>query len=273
MKKRISTLVLALMFTIVGIAGCVSPTLNSSKTKAKVYAEHGGNLISYYTENVYYSDKDQDIYIINPKLPSYGPSYTCGVVAGTNIVAWYNKQYSSLIPGHTAGQFGPPPFFQNTWGWTSTNSYINQLAQDLSDTMQETVEGVTIQDYTDGLDSYVSSKGQTFTSTSLMDNGTLDYEAVKTALESGQLLSVFVDGYTFALVSPKTGFDIIGNEEYAGLHVMAVYGYMEIEYYDGPNKIRHEKLLQVHTGFSGIHSMLRLNSWVTLHEVLITHIS
>ena len=270
MKKRISIFALAFIFLIVGVAGCIGPV--TSAVKDSVYAERGGSLVASYTETVNYAYKNQTVYMTDPKLPSYNPDgYTCGIVAASNIIGWYHKQYSGLIPGHVAGGIVP---IIGTWYWTPQNAYIYTLASDLSTAMSETVNGVTMSNYLSGFSSYVAGKGRTATVTNLMSGGTLNYSSAKTALEAGKIISIFLNGYSLGGILQGTGVDTLPIEEYAGLHIMAVYGYVEVDYFNAQNvNFRSDKYFLVHTGFGGLHGFLMLNSHTTVDGTYITHIS
>ena len=273
--KRFSTFTLALMFIAVGVAACINPVISmNADTEGKRYQRRGANLIRAFTERVDYTASYPSSYSTNPQLPDYAAntlnSYgTCGVTAGGNIVAWYNKTYSGLIPGHTAGKL-----FFGSWIWTIQNSYIDALLGDLSVAMDETVDGVTISEYHQGMTSYVTGKSRTYTKTSLMNpNGTLNFEAAAEALDDDKLISIFVDGFNMIYLTSYSGYDLIYTEEYGGAHVMSVCGYGEIKYHDANGLFRTDTYFIVQTGLGLSPMLLKLNSSISIEDCYITHIS
>jgi hypothetical protein len=269
MKKMLSP-VFAFLFALAGLLGVFMPPVSADPDRVRYFAELGDddfNDFETIEEMVYYAFKQEDKFKLDPELPRYYSNEGCSITAGTNLMAWYNKQYPQLIPGHEAGYliFGE-------WRWTTTNSYLVSLMQELETEMEVVNGGTTIAQYLSGLDAYVSGKGMTFTYNNIAGGN-----QYKNELKSGKLLSVFVRNFNttsdmrIETVSPGT--DRIRMNIREPGHVMAVYGYREISYFNPfGSLIRRDTYLYVNTGFDTL-GLTCISSHCTLDGLYITHIS
>jgi len=115
MVKKLVGIFLASMLVLVGTIGVASP----STMRSYAYADNetryfdmeargtggGDSFIGMLHETIPFSHRQVTMFVQNPALPGYGSSLGCGVVAGGNIVAWYNRTLPGLIPNHVAGQY------------------------------------------------------------------------------------------------------------------------------------------------------------------------
>ena len=272
MKKLICT-VFVFMFAFSGIFGVFGAFASAETENGTEYFDRGGSLLYSFTDTVNYHEKDDVSYYVDPILPKYISSYTCAITAGGNIIAWYNKDYPALIPGHTAGStlFG-------RWIWTGQNTYIDNLFATLNSLMASPSGGVTISNYLSGMNSYVTGKGRTFTSSSLMSSGALNFSGCKTAIENDRkLLTIFADGFTFVGIEGNSAskFDTLYTRVYQGAHTMAVFGWREVKYKNSSGvTFRTDRYLHVNNGLDGNHVLLYLNSsYTTVDACYITHIT
>ena len=258
-KKLISGLMLAILMATTGML-CIGGF--SEKRYAQRYA-HGGTLIRTINETIYYARRDVDQYYLNPGLPLYYGN-SCGIIAGGVSIAHFNVDYTNLIPGHTAGKY-----VLGKWSWTGQNNYIDDLFAQLYIDMDANSYGVTIAGYLDGLDTYVDRQGYEFTSTNTMNGSALDLGACISAFQSGELVSIFMDGFNVTdgpLASFAGGEDLFILEEYAGAHVMAAYGYAIVEYFDEfETMFRQDTFLAVNNGFGDL-GYVRINANITIDD-------
>jgi len=281
MKKRFFGVFLALMLVLAGTVGIAAPAMRIQKVYAAEnktrYKEEGGTYLGLFTETINYSYKEESFFIHKPGLPGYSSSLGCGIIAGTNIVSWYNRTYSGLIPGHTAGQY-----FWGNWMWATSNSYIAGVNSQLSSDMNAVNKGVTISGYLGGLNTYVTNKGRTFESVNMMGTGglgnVLDQDYKEAIEDDGKLMTIFLDGFNIMSLGgvksyESQGYDTVAMEEYTGAHIMVAYGFYEISYFSAPNTMfRQDIYLIVHTGFGGLLGMTRITANCTLDDAYITHI-
>lgn len=271
MKKFLGSLfafIIALNFFVVGFAN--NPTIIYAQSEETVYAR-GGDKINSFSETINYSTRVNEYHVNWPALPGYFSNYTCGITGGVNLIAWYNRLYP-LIPNHLAGIE-----FMGEWVWNGQTQQISDLFPTLYTAMNASAQGVTMSGYLNGLKSYTIGKGKTFTQTSHRNsNGTLN-NSYMTAVEDGKLLTLFVDGFNFTQgPAGYSGYDIVTVEEYSGAHILVVYGYYNVSYYNSSSNIpfRQDKYLLVHTGFGALLSWIKLNGYhITIDQLYTTHIS
>ncbi|MCL2751812.1 MAG: hypothetical protein FWE62_03550 [Firmicutes bacterium] len=283
--RKLFGITMTLMLAVASLIGNAAPAGQTQAAAAEpetryastTYAE-GGTYVGVVSETIYYHDKKESSYMWNPQLPGYSSGLTCGIVAGGNIVAWYNgtSLYGELIPYHTPGFY-----FMGVFLWSTSNAYTAAMFSQLYTDMGATAAGVTISGYLNGMSTYAARRGKAFSGTSAVGTGgaLLDPDYKDEIKKNGKLMTIFLDGFLIgsitALVSYKnSGYDTFGMEEYTGAHVMAVYGYKEINYLDvNGNVFRQDIYLIVHTGFGGDLGMTRItNTNAQFDDAYITHI-
>ena len=280
MKKSLS-----LFLTLTLFFSCSLCLVNLSAPAAfaeseKLYSEsivpYGGIIDREVTDTVYYSRKDESETYVNPaKLPeyiAYDMENACAVTAGGAIIGHYDRLYEELIPDHTTFEF------LGQWVYGSQDEAVDEMHRELYRRMSTTENGTSVEGYKSGMNSYVRGKGRNIVITGVYGNSKLTKPAYMNALQSGKLLTVFLDG--FALISNSSiethnGYDVICNTLVTGAHVVAAYGYKNIKYYDSNgNLIQQDDYLYVHSGFStaGL-SMIRLTKYITVDDAYIIAIS
>jgi len=270
--KRYFVTILTFMLIVGGLVGAVSSVIDTADAQGfynsqnTVYAEEGGTYYGVYNETIYYHHKTDSGKVANtPKLPRYNPgSYlTCGPIAGGNIVCWYSRLYPELTPNFDVNRY-----VLGTWMWATMNGDTAACFDVLYNDMGASSSGVTIYGYLNGMGTYASRYGRSFSYTDVTGSGSTTLNSsYKTALSSEQLMTIFVDGFnTMADESissyPISGYDKIATEVYSGAHVMAVYGYREILYYEysySTVPFRTDVYLYVYDGLGNI-GMTRVSS-------------
>jgi hypothetical protein len=241
--------------------------------KSTEYERGGSGYIGSIVETITYSHKTEISFSLFPNIPLYATNYSCGVVAGGNIIGWYNRLYPSLIPGQPSGVsvFG-------TWVWSAETIHVSNMFSQLDVDMQTIPSGVSIDNYLNGMNTFVTRQGRTFSSTKVtLANGGLSV-MYRVFLQSGQLMSIFVEGFNTmfldAIDTPSQGVDVISYKMYAGGHVMAVYGFREISYFNAQNVMfRHDIYFLVNDGH-GNRGMTRVTNFHgTFHAGYMTHIT
>ncbi|MCL2570574.1 MAG: hypothetical protein FWE16_05240 [Firmicutes bacterium] len=231
-----------------------------------------GTIVSTTTERVDFAHRTSTSFNVNPVLPVYQSDLGCGITAGGVIISWYQREFLQLLPGNTPGSF-----FLGNWRWTNQNIHHNNMFNQLSPLMGAVNGYVTINGYLGGMNSFVSSRGRTFTSTSLRNaNGTLNFPATQAALRNGQLVTIFVSGYSLAHINgPQnhSNFDIITVDNRAGYHAMAVFGYQVVRYYNSSMVMfRQDIYLRVHSGHRTLNSLI-LRHFTGFYSAFVTHVS
>lgn len=204
-----------------------------------------------YTYN--YDHKTENEYYIPGSAPEYtgivGAS-NCAVVAGANLIGFYDRLYENLIPNYqTYNSFGGRVLYKGI------STEIDAVMTTLNTMMEADVDGpgVTFTGYVNGLEEYVEGKGYTFSYNSLMSWGSFDYSAYVTAVESGKAVSLFLTNYSLVAMTAfveNTNQDTVYNCQYPSNHVVIGCGYRVDSYYDAnDNLINQVKYLRVSSGF------------------------
>lgn len=236
-----------------------------------------GGVIKYnITDTVYYSHKDESEEYVNPyKLPLYmasGLQNSCAITAGGAVIGYYDRLYEELIPNHTGITF------MGQFVYGSHDDAVDAMHRELYNLMGTTSQGTTVEGYKKGITSYVRNKGRNIEVSGIYNKTSLDKSAYTSALKSGKLLTIFMDG--FAMISGKgiqthDGYDTITQTVAEGLHSVTAYGYKNVKYYDAANKlISEDAYLYVNTGFASAGlGLIRLNKYIAIDDGYIINIT
>ena len=213
----------------------------------------GGTTYTGVTYTYNYDHKTDNEYYIPGNLPEYtsvvGAS-NCAVVAGANLIGYYDRLYENLIPNYqTYTSFAGKIFYR------ALGSEVVSVMNSLYSLMEADVDGpgVTFTGYVSGLEQYVESHGYNFSYNSLMSWGSFDFDDYKTAVESGKAVSLFLTNYALVPVTAfgeYTNYDSAYNCQYPSNHVVIGCGYRVIDYYNSSNTlVNHVEYLKVSSGF------------------------
>ncbi len=201
---------------------------------------------TYAVETVSFDRKETDEKSFN--APQYvsidGLSNACGAVAGSEIVAYYDKYYANMIPDWQSYYAASGRYRKQD------NVYIPNLMTQMYDLMRTNVDGVGVSDddFVSGLTSYINGKGYTVSMQSVVSGSYFDYDACKTAIKNNKviaLLSRAVDVYT---IIEGTTQDKLSPVTISDLHIMVASGYKEINYYRGNTLFRTDRYLVASSG-------------------------
>ena len=273
MRKTFSVM-LAFVLVLCGTFYCYGQVTVRANKEESVYAR-GGTPIDVKTDIISYSYTNEDEYVFPDKIPGYISNYTCGITAGGVIVGYYDRSYEDLIPNHTGS------YLLGKWRWGTQGTEVNNMFSSLYTLMGATSSGVTVPGYKSGMTSYVASKGQTMSFTDVKATSGALNPAYKTALKAGKPLTIFLNGFNivsfngYLSYTDSGKYDKIVNEIYSGLHVMAVYGYLEVKYFNASNiNFQTETFLYVCTGYTtNALAWLRLSAYCAIDDCYISHIS
>ena len=236
----------------------------------------GGNYLGTQYRDVYYSTKsDKDDMYVNPyKAPAFVPSRAnaCAVHSGGNAIVYYDRIYDELIPGYK---------HKYVWGgftYGTQNDAVDNMFATLYDMMGTDSRGTSIEGFKSGMRQYVSLRGRSINITQATGNYygvNLDY--LKTQLEAEKVAAVFLDTFsivTFEGLSPKDGYDHITHYVYNGHHVMLVYGYRDIYYYNANGSLKQrDTYLYVSTGYtSSALGLLDITHFCNVDDVYILEV-
>lgn len=180
--------------------------------------------------------------------PVSGLTNACGAVAGTEIVAFYDRYFTDLIPNWTPYYSASPRYkMQDT-------TYVPAVMKEMYSLMRTNVDdvGVSETDFLNGLTKYFNNKGRKISYQSVMSGGTLDYAKCKAAVSNNKPIVLFTTPTSVYTVSSVDKRDTISTINISGAHIMVIYGYCEVKYYNASGSlIRYDEYLNVAMGQVG----------------------
>lgn len=246
MKKLTYFALVLILLTSVSVFGAWSPVV---PIETEIRYADAPIVSTLASTQIYYTSRD----IVEERDTAGGaPLYydtnnlrnACGPLAGTAIVAFYDKYYPNLIPGWDS--YYPATGKYRTQVLTYTTPVLNEMYT----LMQTNVngDGVSESEFKTGLQAYVANKGYAASYTSAMSGSSLNYSACKAAIDSNKVIALFVGPgvvYDFAEYSDH---DTFTENNIAGNHIMYAYGYIQVKYYNSNGLFYTETLLKVSTG-------------------------
>lgn len=267
----------------------------------QAHAEESEKEIVYYADTIYGDDAayegegvtttssytidcDQmvvDSYVSHASVPSFGTGddgYTnvCGPVSGTNIVAFYDRWYTNLIPNYTPGMV------------TSSGAYryfpdrrlavTNDVISDLYELMNiEEIGGTTSANFRNGLDSYAEGKGYDISFSSMYQNATMvNLSKLTTAINQNKVGLVMCSTYNFVskIQSNSDGSVFIGRKNSTTAHMMMIFGYKTISFYKSGNLVCTKTFLHACSGFNTQDiGFIELNDFSIINEAYIVSVT
>ena len=202
----------------------------------------------YANEYIYYTRKEGDLQSTAGGCPQYtvidGLENACGPVAGAEIVGFYDKYFSNLIPGWDS--YYPASGKYRFPSDTCTAPVIRSLYTSMRTNVDDV--GVSESDCLNGLKSYINSRGYSVNYESVLSGSTVNFGACKTATKNNKVIILFSRATNIYSISEEGSYDTIMPMSIGGLHIMVGYGYYEAKYYNASGLFRTDYYLQVSTG-------------------------
>lgn len=252
MKKAIYFALILVLIAGVSLFGAWAPTVEDSEVRyadAPVYSVYATETISYTKKEV----------VDECETPGGCPTFyntnmsnACGVIAGAEIVAFYDKYYPDLIPNWVS-------YYEASGKYRSQDAtYIPALYQQLYTLMQTNVngEGVSESEFTTGLKSYFTSHGSTMRLSSIKSGSSFNYTSCKNSINSNKVIVLFITPGDVYALSYGNGFDGVSSYTITGNHIMVAYGCLKINYYNSSGLFRSDIYLKVATGWNSPSTVL-----------------
>ena len=247
MKKFICLTIALLSVVCAALVGVTAPAAQAEEAELRYY---DGQLISTIaSESIYYTSRDLTFKETPGGCPTFYPDAladSCGAVAGAEVVAFYDKYYTDLIPDWTS-------YYTSTGNYRIQDAdHIIPMMEDLYYLMNTNVggAGVTEEDFRTGLKTYVKNHNHRCSYTSVKSGSTLNYDSCVNAIDNKKVIVLFTTAGNVYDISQYSGYDTIAPYTINGNHIMIAYGYVQLKYYNGSSLIRTETFLQVATGFA-----------------------
>lgn len=208
----------------------------------------GGTISGTSLITIEYKSKSEDYFLMalsNPCNSSSPYVSACACIAGSNIVAYFDKDYPNLMPGYEPGYEYMGFYFY----YADTNAMTDVVIQLYSDMGTTADAGTTAQQFLDGMKKYSNRAGYNFSYTSCMSGSNLSYSKVKSSMKNNQPVALFLSGYNIGFLELYENRDSMGYLLSNTNHVMVGFGYREITY--TYNSGKQETLNYIHVA-SGI---------------------
>lgn len=196
---------------------------------------------------VEYQSVDEDYYkmsYITPQFANPGLDGGCAAVAGGNIIGYFDRFYEDLIPNHEAGEL-----ISGYYVYNFADSYVYEAMRTLYADMNGTENGINETNFKSGLQKYCARKGLSCSFTSLKSGGKLNYDSVKSSMQSDKPVALLLSTYNTCEISFGNNKDYLDYELYPGNHVMVGFGYRDITYTLTTGSKSNYKFIYVSTGF------------------------
>lgn len=212
-----------------------------------------------------------------PSLHNGGTGATncCSSTAGTNVVAFYDRYYTNLIPNFEPGMAynGVYRYFPNI-----ESEKIPALHTTLYNYMNVNVNypGASEDDFKSGLKRYVNEQGYNISYKSAHQNAkTVNLTKIRQMVNNHQVAVLCLSGYNFVF-----GFGIENNsrtvyqETVDAGHMMMVFGYFTVDYYKNNQLFLTETYLEASRCNSlADKGYIKLNDYGNIDDAFVVEIS
>ena len=205
----------------------------------------GSTDLQYDSERIEYVYRSETSYNALLSIPLYGFTHEggCAPVAGTNLIAYYDKTYPNLIPNYEPGRtiFGRYMF-------NVENETTMALSETLYQDMGTSSKGTSVSQFKSGIKKYVNRQGYSLSFQSLMSWGKIKYDTVKATVQQGKAIALFLLGYRGITITQNEGYDILTYEYTTANHVVAGFGCLEVNYTFADNSTRTDRYIHCSMG-------------------------
>ena len=232
MKKAISVILSAMCAAVVCLA--FGFALVAAQADEARYGTdfQGGHYLGVETRTVNYAYYTVDYYVNPYSVSNFvsGKVNTCAVSAGGNILTYYDRLYPELIPNYQ------PEYLWGIFYYGSQNGGVNTMLDELYTRMGTDDDGTTVSGFKAGMTSYVKNNGRTVSFEKVTGSyHNVDIDKIKSALKQEKIAAIFMSDYTVTdenFLKLYDTYSQINYNKFSGNHVMVVYGYYDIFYYN-----------------------------------------
>ena len=234
------------------------------------------------TYSIYCDDYKISDSAAHPYAPSFGKNNSviknaCGPLTGMNIVTFYDRWYTNLVPNYTPGYINSAGDYEYLpdMAFAATENSILSLYSLMK---TEELGGTISANFKSGLIKYVEDAGYSVSSSSFYGHSlTVNLSKLKTAIGQNKvgilMLRKFNFVYSVQNIQSESRIQVTKINMDAG-HMMMVYGYMTLDFYKNGNIIRTETFLNVTSSDgSGNSGYIQVNDYLEIEEALIYTIS
>lgn len=221
---------------------------------AILFQNTGVNNPTEATVVVNYTSRSRTSGALCYQAPQYYPLSTtmsggCAAVAGSNLIGYYDRFYENLIPNHTAGKIVTGTYYS----YANQDSYVQNAMLELYSDMNGTSNGISESNFKSGMQAYCAKRSLNCSFSSIMNWGSLNFDAVKTSIADGKPIALLLSTYN---ITDNIYWDSANKSEtfiynlYLGNHVMAGFSWREVTYTYANGSTEVCQLVGVSTGWA-----------------------
>ncbi len=226
-------------------------------------------------QTISYSTRSFSEYSIEYDLPNYygPPGTTCASTAGAIVIGYYDRYFENLIPN-----FQVYRHFGNRIIYKPISAETLNVANELYYLMGAEQEhlGTTYSEFQDGMATYVSSKGYTYSTSSLFSWGSFNFEAYKVAVQGGKPVALFLNSFAIKNdITTSGNVDTVISDHTNTAHIVIGCGYQQYKYYNaGGQEIDNRIYLKVATALNSYQiGFLNINGLSVINHAISIEIS
>lgn len=246
--KKIVNLTMCLVLCLVAALAIIPQRQETAQTEYFATSFNGASNFTTKTFTVSYTERVPSGKTLALRTPDYiVPNVTCVPIAGANILGFYDRYYTELIPNFTPGiTYAGKYYMYNAYDDNVTNAAL-LLAADMGLT-DPSKQGATVAGCKTGFETYCNRKSLSVSFSSTMQNGSLNYETAKAQLNSDKPIILFCSEFNLAAMSQNGKTDSIVLYTSTTPHAMVAFGYSEYTYTLSDGSTRVDKYLDVASG-------------------------
>ncbi len=219
------------------------------------------------------------MHISAPSFTSYEPTMNnyCGAMAGRNVVGFYDRWLTNLIPNFTPGMVTGAGVYRYypDMELPATDAVLASL-YDLM--LIDEVGGTTSQNFKNGLRTYATQKGYDTSYSSFYGNATsVNLTQLTNAINQNKVGVIMCSTFNYIysiMPSEELGIVRVNKFTSTAAHMMMVYGYQTLAFYQDGNHVCTKTFLYVCSGFEDSEQgFMELNDFSTIDEAVIVSMS
>lgn len=228
---------------------------------------------------IYCDEIRTEAYVAHSNAPTYGNGNSsltnaCGAISGTNVVVFYDRYYPNLLAGFDPGMMNGSIYcYFPDLSWSQT---VNALESLYSLMQIPTVGGTTSANFRSGLATFMANQGYTTSYTSFQSTATMvNLSGLIAGINANKVGVIMCSTYNYITSMNFNNERVyVVKKNCSTGHIMMVYGYETIGYYNDGVKFAEKTFLYVSSGYStGTQGFMELNDFSTIDEAWIVNVS
>ena len=196
----------------------------------------------YYVENYSaFTERSLQDYI------SYNKPNSCGITAGSIAVAYYDYDIPDLIPNYDPYVYDDDGEICGVYGDSTETA---QLKETLWAAMGSRLDGVTVDEFMNGLNTYANSKGHSFSHNVIAKDANMTTNC-QNVFNNGKICALFLDNYKFysygGFYVEDTSYTLAGLQKNAA-HIAIASGIISYSFFKDNACIKTKTFFEVSFG-------------------------